>query len=240
MKNKMKNESKILDLLHQAIEQEEAQTSSPNVDRRSLDISDALKCRRMRWLKYNNYPRSKFTVKSLMNFMLGRVTEKVLVNYLKTLGGIVIKKQMYLIHYLDSRIRGKLDIILNLGKIKVVEVKSQDAWQFWKKGKDEAELSSFFEAQCANYIDILQHHGEDVDDKGVILEVSRDTFKMRERDTRDIKDLREKLHDDWQELILAIDEDKIPPVLDTYPDDWQCKYCGVSKACEELQTDKEK
>ncbi len=205
----------------------------------TLDISDSLKCHRMRYLKYYGYPGKEVGSSGLRSFLMGRVIEKVLVNYFR-FRGILIKKGQYLKHYLDGRIRGKTDFTLRRnGKNWMSELKSYDGWGFYRRKKEPENISLKHEAQALNYVDILLKQGEDIESQALIVEVSRDNVNIIETKTRPIDQLREELHWDWNELIKAIDTKQIPAVLPNFPKAKDCSWCMKKEMCKDLY-DKEK
>lgn len=228
--------SYLQDELDKSIENEE-QLSKTSIERsEALDISDALKCHRMRYLKYYALGGKDYSGSSLRTFMLGRVAEKVIVNYLR-FRGVIVKKAQYLKHYLDPRIRGKTDFTINkYGLNYVAELKSYDGWGFFRRKKDPEAISKLHEAQGLNYVDILLQSGEQVEDKAIIVEASRDNLNIIETETRPIEEMRETLHNDWKTLITAIDTKTIPPVLEDFPSGKECKYCSRKDKCKELNS----
>lgn len=220
--------------LDKAIEQEDYLSQTGEEREGVLDVSDSLKCHRMRWLKYYGYPGKPFDGRSLRTFLMGRVFEKIVVNYWR-FTGIVKKKGQYLKHYLDSRIRGKTDAtLLKDGKVYVAELKSYDGFGFYRRSKEPEAISLLHEAQCLNYVDILRNQGAEIEDKGLIVEGSRDNLKIMEEYTRPIDQVREELHLDWETVLEAIDSKQIPDVLPDFPSGKSCTYCSRKPICKEL------
>ena len=220
--------------LDQSIQAEEDLSKIQNEREGSLDISDSLKCHRMRYLKYYGFPGKAVDARGLRSFVMGRVIEKVLVTYFRY-KGILVKKSQYLKHYLDPRIRGKTDFTLRRNDKKLLsELKSYDGWGFYRRKKDPTNISPKHEAQALNYVDILKQQGEDIEDQALIVEVSRDNVNIIETLTRPISEVIEELHDDWKTLITAIDTKQIPPVLPDFPKAKDCVWCVRIGVCKEL------
>jgi len=213
---------------------EENALSDTNEERTGgLDISDALKCHRMRYLKYFGYPSKPFDGRAFRSFKMGNLVEDILVGYWR-LRGLIVRKAQYFKHYIDPRIKGRTDFtIIKDGKQYVTEMKSYDGFGFWKL-KDRDGLNPLHEAQNLNYVDILQNQGEPVEDTGIVVEVSRDTLRVTETPTRSIVEAREELHADWDFLLTAIDNEEIPDVLEDYPSGKSCKWCARKESCKEL------
>lgn len=225
--------------LDQAIKEEENLSKIPNEREGILDISDSLKCHRMRYLKFYGYSGKEVSSSGLRNFLMGRIIEEVLVAYFRY-RGILIRKGQYLKHYLDSRIKGKTDFTLvRNGMNWLSELKSFDGWGFYRRKKKPENISNKHEAQVLNYVDILKEQGEKIESKALIIEVSRDNLNIIETKTRDIEEVREELHLDWNELIKAIDTKQIPKVLPEFPSGPECKWCTRKEICKELE-EKEK
>lgn len=220
--------------LDKSIEQEE-NLSKTSIERSEvLDISDALKCHRMRYLKYYGHPGKSVDARGLRSFLMGRVIEKVIVAYLRY-RNVIVNKGQYLKHYLDPRIKGKTDFTINRnGQLFVSELKSYDGFGFWRRKKDQPNISKLHEAQALNYVDILQHQGENIESQALIVETGRDNLNIMETLTKSIDQIRDELHNDWETLIKAIDNKKIPAVLPDFPKDKQCTWCTRKEVCKNL------
>lgn len=220
--------------LDKSISQEESLSKVPTEREGTLDISDSLKCHRMRYLKFFGHPGKEIEASGLRRFLMGRVIEKVLVNYWR-FRGILVRKSQYLKHYLDPRIRGKTDFtICRDGKNWLSELKSYDGWGFYRRKKAPEAISKLHEAQALNYVDILLHQKEDIQDQAFIVEVSRDNLNVIETKTKHLGEVIEELHLDWSTLITAIDTANLPDVLPDFPKAKECSWCTRKEICKEL------
>ena len=222
----------VQELLDEAIALEE-RWKKLHFEKATLNMSDSLKCTRMRWFKYKGYPFKEYDARARRRFMGGRVAEKVLLGYLKYLGDVFQGYGQYVVHYIDKRIRGVTDFTLKLkDKIYICELKSLDGWGYYRRKKEPDKISLLYEGQALNYVDCLQSK-EPIEDRAMIVELARDTFEIMENLTRPIGDVREELQEDWMSLIKWVDGDKIPPVIPGYPDTKECKWCSMRIHCKE-------
>ena len=220
--------------LDKSIEQEENLSKVPVEREGTLDISDSLKCHRMRYLKFYGHPGKTIQPSGLRRFLMGRVVEKVLISYWR-FRGVIVRKSQYLKHYIDGRIRGKTDFtIIRDGKNYLAELKSYDGWGYYRRKKDQANISKNHEAQALNYVDILLNQKENIEDRAIIVEGSRDNLDILETFTRTIGEVVQELHDDWTTLIVAIDAKKIPDVLIDFPKAKECSWCMRKEICTKL------
>jgi len=205
--------------------------------RKAMDISDVLRCKRMRFLKYNNAPADKYEAEDLRMFSMGNVVEELLFQAFDR-AGILRRTQQYIVSRIDERIRGKLDFVLTLaGLNKVVEVKSQGDFPYQKrtKKKDPQSINPRYGAQALMYVDtLLTYPQEEIDKEAIIVEVRRSDLELHETYVHYTPAVFAPIEADFRETLLAIDSNTLPPVLPDFPSNWECSYCRFKGECKKL------
>jgi CRISPR/Cas system-associated exonuclease Cas4 (RecB family) len=202
-----------------------------------MDISDVLRCKRMRFLKYNNAPSDTYLPEDLRMFDMGNVVEDLLFKVFDG-AGLLRRTQQYIVSRIDERIRGKLDFVLSLaGLNKVVEVKSQGDFPYQKrtKKKDPQSINPRYGAQALTYVDtLLTYPQEQIDKEAIIVEVRRSDLELHETPVVYSQEVFAPIEADFRETLLAIDENRLPPVLPDFPSNWECSYCRFKGECKRL------
>ena len=120
-------------------------------------------------------------------------------------------------------ISGRADAIISDGKtLYVLDIKSMNSMIF----KSLAEPKEENVDQVQLYLYYFKAP------KGILLYVNKDNLELKEY-IIDYDPLRaENLLNNLDHLKKQIDSNVIPPRIDNYPDDWQCRYCQFKEVCD--------
>lgn len=190
----------------------------------SFWISEAGKCPRQIFFKFKNVKGKDLEANILRLFDHGEHMHQLIMKPL-------ISTSNRDIHVVASEIdiptgelvRGRADAIISDGKdLYVLDVKSMNSMIFEKLEAPKEENVD----QIQLYLYYFKIP------RGILLYVDKDKLKLKEflinLDEKRVKNLLNNL----TILKIKIDKNSIPARIQTYPNDWQCKFCAYREVCD--------
>jgi len=184
-------------------------------------ITDAGKCPRAVFFKFKNAPRAEMEARVLRMFDHGDQVHQLIMRPLLSVREIHVVASEVKIGP-QELISGRADAIISDGKdLYVLDIKSMNSMIF--KNLEEAKEDN------VNQLQLYLHFFKIP--RGILLYVNKDSLELKEFLINYNPSISENLLEDLNKLKIKIDSNIIPSRIQTYPDDWQCKYCSFREIC---------
>ncbi|MFH1509691.1 MAG: PD-(D/E)XK nuclease family protein [Candidatus Nealsonbacteria bacterium] len=190
-------------------------------DQKHFYVTDAGRCARSLFFKFKNAPKADMEPHILRLFDHGDHMHQLI---MKPLFG------MRDVHVVASEVNippqeiisGRADAILSDGKtMYVLDIKSTNSMLFDKMTEPKEENVDQIQMYL-HYLDVP---------KGILLYVNKNTLALKEYmvdyDKKRVLSLLKHLKDTKKK----IDSDIVPDRIDSYPENWQCRYCQFKSLC---------
>ena len=190
----------------------------------SFWISEAGKCPRQIFFKFKNVKGKDLEANILRLFDHGEHMHQLIMKPL-------ISTSNRNIHVVASEIdipagelvRGRADAIISDGKdLYVLDVKSMNSMIFEKLATPKEE--NIDQIQLYLYYFKIP--------RGILLYVDKDRLKLKEFIINLDEERVKNILDNLTILKTKIDNNSVPVRIQTYPDNWQCKYCQFREICD--------
>lgn len=182
-------------------------------------ISDAGKCPRYIFFKFKQAPKRDLEPRILRLFDHGNYIHRLVTKALsdqKVLRGeeITVPTPDY--------VSGRADAVVKIGdKDYVVDVKSINGNGFRSLKKPRQTYIN----QLQLYLHFLEIK------RGILLYVNKNTQALKEFFIDYDSDLCQELLDNFQQIEEKIESNTVPPRLDNWPSNKQCRYCDFKEVC---------
>jgi hypothetical protein len=208
-------------------------THDPNRDTSKFRLSDAGKCRLMRYNKRHGLPSANSLQPSvLLQMQIGNMFHAYIEHACKDMGVLIASEERLetpdFIGHFDLMLRTRSDTFLY--DIKTINNKAayymvHDKFQA-KPEQHIAQIVSYYMAIDAAYRDGISNLCPP--DRLAVAYIVRDTFDMREVEIH-LSDHLSRVNDDWGILLRAWKQ-QTPP--EANPAKRECKYCMYAHSCE--------
>jgi CRISPR/Cas system-associated exonuclease Cas4 (RecB family) len=186
-------------------------------------ISQAGKCPRAIFFKFKNVPEKELDANILRLFDHGDHMHQLIMNSLLSTRDIHVVASEVNIDPQEI-VSGRADAIISDGKsLYVLDIKSMNSMIF--KTLSEPKEENVDQIQLYLYYFKAP--------KGILLYVNKDNLNLKEYIVDYDPARAENLLRNLDHLKKQIDTDIVPPRIDGYPDDWQCKYCQFREICDQ-------
>jgi len=213
------------DLIHEYLQQDRGNEISLTIpihedkrDVKKFRMSDAGKCRLMRYWKRQGKEMTPPGVEARRNMELGNVLHAWVIQALSDVGALESAE----IELEDEHRIGHYDVIVSKGSRRILyDLKTVNGKQwYWKvdkrKGPDTHQVF-----QLVTYASVMSV------DECSIAYVHRESLQIEEFPVSQAQFL-EIVNDDWKILIDAWNDQR-EPAINTEP--WECKYCPYNLSC---------
>ncbi len=182
-------------------------------------VSDAGKCPRYIFFKFKQAPRRDYKPRILRLFDHGDAIHRMITKALSDQG--ILRGEEVTVPSPDF-ISGRADAIIKIGNERyVVDIKSMNSHIFRKL----KEPRKTYRYQLQLYLHFLEIK------RGILLYVNKNTQALKERYIEYDPELCENLLDSFKDLKKKIEKDIVPPRLDHWPSNKQCRYCRFKEVC---------
>jgi len=185
-------------------------------------ISQAGKCSRSIFFKFKNVPEKDLEPNILRLFDHGDHMHQLIMNSLLSTRDVhVVASEVNIAP--QELVSGRADAIVSDGKdLYVLDIKSMNSMIFRTLSEPKQENVD----QIQLYLYYFKAP------KGILLYVNKDNLDLKEY-IIDYDPLRaENLLNNLIHLKKQIDTNIVPPRVEDYPDDWQCRYCQFRDVCD--------
>ncbi len=190
-------------------------------ERTHFYVTDAGKCPRSLFFKFKNAPKKEMEPNILRLFDHGDYIHKLIMTSL--LGSREIHVVASEVNIPPQEIiSGRADAIISDGKdLYVLDIKSINSAGF--KFLKEPKKDNVYQIQLyLHYFKVP---------KGILLYVNKDTQELKEFIVSYEESLALNLLNDLEKVRVSIDKNIVPPRIENYPSDWQCRYCPFREVC---------
>ena len=190
-------------------------------EQRHFYITDAGKCPRAIFFKFKNAPREEMDANILRMFDHGDYIHQLIMKPLLSIRDVhVVASEVNIPP--QVLISGRADAIISDGAdLYVLDIKSMNSMVFRNLEEPKGEN--------INQVQLYMHYFKVK--KGILLYVSKDNQELKEFIFEYDPALCRGLLKGLESLKVKIEKNIIPPRIDGYPDDWQCKYCSFREIC---------
>ncbi|HHE67441.1 MAG TPA: Dna2/Cas4 domain-containing protein [Candidatus Parcubacteria bacterium] len=183
-------------------------------------ISEAGKCPRSIFFRFKQAPAKEIEAERLRLFEYGNYIHQLVLRPLFSLG-LVRSTEIDIPP--QELVVGRADAIISVkGEPYVLDIKSITGRIDLRKMK-EPKIESYYQVQL-----YLHYFGIK---KGILLYLNKDTNELKEFVFDYDKKVVEKILADFEDLRQKIEKDIVPPRLEDYPANWQCRYCEFYEVC---------
>ncbi len=188
-------------------------------DQTHFYITDAGKCPRAIFFKFKKVSKEDIDPRVLRLFDHGDSIHHLILKPLISLGltvwgEIKIPPQQI--------ISGRADAVLSIeNELYVLDIKSMNSMVF--RGLDKPKEENVYQVQLYLHFFNIK--------KGILLYVNKDTQELKEFIFEYDPVVAKTLLANFYSLKEKIDSDIVPKRLDSWPDDWQCRYCQFKEIC---------
>lgn len=188
-------------------------------DQAHFYITDAGKCPRAVFFKFKKAAREEIEPRVLRMFEHGDYIHRLILNALFSIG-LVRSSEISIPP--QQIISGRADAVISFNnELYVLDIKSMNSMIF--RGLTQPKEENVYQVQL--YLHFFQIS------KGILLYVNKDTQELKEFIFEYDPILAKKLLVDFHDLKEKIDSDVIPERLESWPEDWQCRYCQFKEIC---------
>lgn len=194
-------------------------------DQERFYITDAGKCPRLIFFKFKKAPKKDMEANILRMFEHGDYIHQLIMKALMGARDVhVVGSEINIPP--QEIISGRADAILSDGKdLYVLDIKSMNSMLFRNLEEPKEEN--------VNQIQLYLHYFKIP--KGILLYVNKDTQDLKEFKVDYNSQLAGRLISGLESLKKQIDSDVVPCRLQSYPVDWQCRYCQFKDICKECE-----
>ncbi len=188
-------------------------------DQIHFDITDAGKCPRAVFFKFKKAAKEDIEPRVLRMFDHGDYIHRLILNALFSVG-LVRSSEISIPP--QQIISGRADAVISSNnELYVLDIKSMNSMVF--KGLNEPKEENLYQVQL--YLHFFQIQ------KGILLYVNKDNQELKEFIFEYDPILAKKLLAGFLDLKEKIDSDVIPERLESWPENWQCRYCQFKEIC---------
>ncbi|MFH1582561.1 MAG: PD-(D/E)XK nuclease family protein [bacterium] len=184
-------------------------------------ITDAGRCARSLFFKFKNAPKKDMEPNILRLFDHGNHMHQLIMKPLLSMREVhVVASEVNIPP--QEIISGRADAIISDGKnLYVLDIKSMNSMLFEKMTEPKEEN--------VDQLQLYLHYFKVP--KGILLYVNKNTLALKEYivdyDKKRVLGLLKYL----EQTKKKIDSNIVPDRLESYPDDWQCRYCQFKELC---------
>ncbi len=184
-------------------------------------ITDAGKCPRAIFFKFKNAPRKDIEARILRMFDHGDHIHQLIMRALFEARNVhVVASEINIPP--QEIISGRADAIVSVdNKLYVLDIKSMNSMIFNKLKEPKEE--NVYQVQLYLHFFGVKN--------GILLYVNKDTQGLKEFQFPYDKKIAEGILRGMEKLKKKIDKNIIPPALEDWPNNWQCRYCQFKKIC---------
>ncbi len=188
-------------------------------DQTHFYITDAGKCPRSIFFKFKKVSKEEIEPRILRLFDHGDSIHHLILKPLISLGltvwgEIKIPPQQI--------ISGRADAVLSIeNELYVLDIKSMNSMVF--RGLSKPKEENVFQVQLYLHFFNIK--------KGILLYVNKDTQDLKEFIFEYDETVAKNLLANFYSLKEKIDSNIVPRRLDSWPEDWQCRYCQFKEVC---------
>jgi len=188
----------------------------------SFYISEAGKCSRQIFFKFKNVPRKEMEPHILRLFDRGDQIHQLIMSPLLSTRDIQVVSSEVDIPP-QELFRGRADAIISDKKeLYVLDIKSMNSMIF--RALTEPKYENIEQLQLyLHYFEIS---------KGILLYVNKDSQELKEFLINYNENIVKSILSKFTDLKQKLESSTVPSRIDTYPVDWQCKYCQFRKVCD--------
>jgi len=171
------------------------------------------------FFKFKKAAREEIEPRVLRMFEHGDYIHRLILNALFSIG-LVRSSEISIPP--QQIISGRADAVISFNnELYVLDIKSMNSMVF--KGLNQPKEENLYQVQL--YLHFFQIS------KGILLYVNKDTQELKEFIFEYDPILAKKLLVDFHDLKEKIDSDVIPERLESWPENWQCRYCQFKEIC---------